>query len=265
VFSSNHGFIIHNFLKKSFNHSTRQLAANLQNCASRFFNLLCYSQFAMSSTAQILANQHNAEHSTGPSSPAGKAASSRNATTHGLSSGFAVLPHEDRQEFERLLDSYGQTFTPLNEHETFLVERMVQSRWKLARLQRMEAALFQQMTSQEPNTDPDAVIVAAMLAGNASAYALLQRYTAAAERSYYKAKRELERERAASAKAEPLPVHLPVQVIRSVRNEPKPQPRPSARPAEYPPNPSAPLHDASKIASECAAVDRSKTKTEQAA
>jgi hypothetical protein len=228
---------------------------------SRFFLLVCYSQIAMSSSAQILANQNNAQHSTGPSSPEGKAASSRNATNHGLCAGFAVLPHEDRQAFEYLHDSYAQTFKPTNEPEFFLVKRMVESRWKMARLQRMEAALFQQMTSQEPNTDPDAVIVAAMLAGNANAYALLQRYTAAAERSYYKAKRELERERAASAK----PAPLPVQVIRSVRNEPKPQPRPSSRPAEYPPNPSAPLHDASKIASECAAVDRSKTKTEQAA
>ena len=180
----------------------------------------------MSSTAQILANQNNAEHSTGPSSPAGKAASNRNATTHGLSSGFAVLPHEDRHEFEYLLDSYGQTFKPLNEHECFLVERMVESRWKLARLQRMEAALFQQMTSQDPtNTDPDAVIVAALLAGNANAYASLQRYTAAAERSYYKAKRELERERASSAQ----PGVATVQIIRPVQNEPKPEAPASAK------------------------------------
>jgi hypothetical protein len=215
----------------------------LQNCAIRFFNLVCYSQFAMSSTAQILANQHNAEHSTGPSSPAGKAASSRNATTHGLSSGFAVLPHEDRQGFEHLLDSYGQTFKPLNEHEVFLVERMVQSRWKLARLQRMEAALFQQMTSQDPtNTDPDAVIVAAMLAGNANAYASLQRYTAAAERSYYKAKRELERERASSAQ----PGVATVQIIRPVQNEPKPEAPASAILAESGPHRNAPSNQAAE-------------------
>ncbi len=211
---------VHNFLQKSFHHTPHQLAAYLQNCAIRFFVLVCYSQFGMSSTAQILANQHNAERSTGPSSPAGKAASSRNATTHGLSSGFAVLPHEDRQQFEHLLNSYAQTFKPSNEHEIFLGHRMVESRWKLARLQRMEAALFQQMTSQDAgNTDPDAVIVAAMLAGNANAYASLQRYTAAAERSYYKAKRELERERASSAQ----PAVAPVQIIRPVQNEPKPE------------------------------------------
>jgi hypothetical protein len=211
---------IHNFLRKSFHHSTHRLAANLQKCASRFFLLVCYSQIAMSSYAQILANQHNAERSTGPLSPAGKAASSRNATTHGLCAGFAVLPHEDRKAFEHLHDSYAQTFKPTNEPEVFLVSRMVESRWKLARLQRMEAALFQQMTGQDAhNTDPDAVIVAAMLAGNANAYASLQRYSAAAERSYYKAKRELERERASSAQ----PAAATVQTIRPVQNEPKPE------------------------------------------
>jgi hypothetical protein len=142
---------------------------------------------------------------------------------------------------------------------------MVESRWKLARLQRMEAALFQQMTSQEPNTDPDAVIVAAMVAGNANAYASLQRYTAAAERSYYKAKRELERERAANAKPAPLPVPLPVQVTRPVPNEPKPPMRPPASSTQATPNPNAAPNDSSKIASDHVAVDRSKTKTEQAA
>ncbi len=199
----------------------------------------------MSSTAQILANQHNAERSTGPSSPAGKAASSRNATTHGLCSGFAVLPHEDRQQFEHLLNSYAQTFQPSNEHEIFLVHRMVEARWKLARLQRMEAALFQQMTSQDAgNTDPDAVIVAAMLAGNANAYASLQRYTAAAERSYYKAKRELERERASSAQ----PAVAPVQIIRPVQNEPKPEAPASAitPAAAEPPRDLAPKNVAAK-------------------
>jgi hypothetical protein len=204
----------------------------------------------MSSTAQIIANQNNAQHSTGPSSPEGKAASSRNATSHGLTGGFAVLPHEDRAEFEYLLDSYQRTFKPCNEPETFLVRRMVQSRWKLARLQRMEAALFQQMTSQDPNTDPDAVIVAAMLAGNANPYASLQRYSAAAERSYYKAKRELERERAASAKAAP-PI---TQNIRPVQNEPKTAAFLSARLAESRRSPTqtheAPLKTTSDYVSE---------------
>jgi hypothetical protein len=50
-----------------------------------------------------------------------------------------------------------------------------------------------------------------MLAGNANAYASLQRYSAAAERSYYKAKQELERERARDAKPAVKPETRPVQ------------------------------------------------------
>jgi hypothetical protein len=164
----------------------------------------------MSTTAQILANQQNAAHSTGPSTPAGKAASSHNATTHGLSGHFAVLPHEDLAAFHKTRSGYLSTFQPANDHESFLVETMVESRWKLARLKRMEAALVQQMCGRDTeHTNPDAVIAAAMLAGNANAYASLQRYQAAAERSYYKAKQELDRERAKTAKPAP------------VQNEPK--------------------------------------------
>jgi hypothetical protein len=184
----------------------------------------------MSTSAQILANQQNAAHSTGPSTPAGKAASSHNATTHGLSGHFAVLPHEDLGAFHKIRSGYLDTFQPGNEHEYFLVETMVESRWKLARLKRMEAALIQQMCGQDTErTNPDAVVAAAMLAGNANAYACLQRYQAAAERSYYKAKRELERERAASAKAAP-PV---AQMIRPIQNEPKPAAVLCAKVAEF--------------------------------
>jgi len=174
----------------------------------------------MSTSAQTRANQQNAAHSTGPSSPEGKAASSRNATSHGLTGHFAVLPHEDLEGFERMHDDYVRTFTPRNDHQYFLVSRMVESRWKLSRLTRMEAALVQQMVTQDPeNTNPDAVIVAAMLAGSANAYASLQRYAAAAERSYYKAKHELERDRARDAKLEP---PAPPAVV--LQNEPKSTP-----------------------------------------
>jgi hypothetical protein len=171
----------------------------------------------MSTSAQIHANQQNAAHSTGPSSPAGKAASSHNATTHGLSGHFAVLPHEDLAAFYKSQAGYWNTFKPANDHEYFLVETMVESQWKLARLKRMEAALVQQMCGQDTErTNPDAVVAAAMLAGNANAYASLQRYQAAAERSYYRAKKELDRERAQTAKpAAPQPPSRPVQ------NEPK--------------------------------------------
>ncbi len=142
----------------------------------------------MSSTPQINTNRLNAQASTGPSTPEGKATSSRNATTHGLAGSFGLLPHEDRAAFHRLCDGYAKRFRPADEPEAFLVESMVQSLWKTARLHRLETAVIAQMSAQDSSaTDPDAMLAAAMLKGSANAYAQVQRYLAAAERSYFRA------------------------------------------------------------------------------
>jgi hypothetical protein len=99
----------------------------------------------MATIAQITANQQNATHSTGPKTPEGKAAAARNSTKHGLSGAFTVLPHEDQDEFDILLACFRDDFKPVNQHEAFLVEQMAQSRWRVARGQRLEAAMFEQM------------------------------------------------------------------------------------------------------------------------
>ena len=181
----------------------------------------------MSTPSQTLANQHNAKLSTGPSTPAGQSASSRNAFNHGLSNAsFALLPQEDPAAFQCHLENYSRKFAPQDDHEEFLVLRMVESRWKLARIQRMEVALLQQLAHdpESPN-GPDAAIAAAMLKGGANAYASLQRYSAAAERSYYKALRELESNRSPATAPSPAPVRPPAPKP-AVPNEANPAPAP---------------------------------------
>jgi len=131
----------------------------------------------------------------------GKSISSANATKHGLSAGFRVLSNENQQEFDELVAEYHRTFAPTNTHEQFLVEEMVQSRWRLARIRRLEAALVEQMVGLGDPADSDAVLAAALLDNTAGPFKTLQRYAAAAERSYYRALKYLQDTRKREAQA----------------------------------------------------------------
>ena len=156
----------------------------------------------MSSAAQILANRQNAAHSTGPKSPEGKQTSSRNATRHGLTGVFTVLPHENPEDFHDLAARIRDEFHPQGETENFLTEQMIQARCRLLRLQRLEALAFEQiLTEPGSSTDPDARILAAFSASG-NALDKLHRYGTAAERSYYKALHELQKSRAHAQKSE---------------------------------------------------------------
>ncbi len=90
----------------------------------------------MATQEHILANRSNAKASTGPTSPEPKAAS-------------PVLPHESRENFKELEAAYHAEFNPQGPHETFLVGEMIQARWKLARVQPLEAAAFEQIAGPD--------------------------------------------------------------------------------------------------------------------
>ena len=66
----------------------------------------------MATAAQISANRANARHSTGPRTPAGKAASTRNSTRHGFRSQSVLLPGDDPAEYEALLVELREHFDP---------------------------------------------------------------------------------------------------------------------------------------------------------
>ena len=84
----------------------------------------------MSTSAQIAANQANAQHSTGPKSEAGRAASSQNNFRHGLAGGiFAMLGWENHDEFQTLLADLAAEHQPATPTERLLVEKMAQSWW----------------------------------------------------------------------------------------------------------------------------------------
>ena len=145
----------------------------------------------MASQAQILANRKNAALSTGPCTKDGKIASARNATRHGLSSGFRVLAHEDQAEFDGLLEAFCAFHRPCDIHQEFLVRQMAQSQWLLARARRLQAVAYDLLAGAEDPSDPETRIVQAMRETNPDIVGRFERYAASAERSYYKAEREL--------------------------------------------------------------------------
>jgi hypothetical protein len=95
---------------------------------------------------QIAANQANAQNSTGPITPAGKARASRNALTHGLLAKEIVIDDgegaESREEFDSvLLDLTGQ-FDPQSPLEEILVEKIAVAYWRSRRAHRYEVGLI---------------------------------------------------------------------------------------------------------------------------
>lgn len=87
-------------------------------------------------------NRANAQHSTGPTSPEGKLASSRNSLRHGLASGTLIVLGEDPAEFEALQAALIEEHQPATETETLLVIEMAQSWWLMQRAIRLQNECF---------------------------------------------------------------------------------------------------------------------------
>jgi hypothetical protein len=96
----------------------------------------------MTSERQKTANRENALHSTGPNTFEGKAVVRFNAVRHGLLTQDVVLPGEDADAFEDLWNKVRADRSPVGPIEEFLVDRIVNSMWRLQRLARAETALF---------------------------------------------------------------------------------------------------------------------------
>jgi hypothetical protein len=91
---------------------------------------------------QTKSNRRNAQHSTGPRTPEGKAASSRNALTHGLAASRTVLPGENTRDFQTLLSGLVKEFRPATELQRSLVRQLADAEWRLRRVPDFEAGLL---------------------------------------------------------------------------------------------------------------------------
>src|SRR4051812_36315553 len=107
----------------------------------------------MSSAAKALANRQNSLHSTGPVTVAGKASSSQNATSHGLTSKQIVLPGENAAHYDELRQGLLATYVPANACEAVLVEELAAASWRLLRARRHETLILQKLAGDDPDCD----------------------------------------------------------------------------------------------------------------
>src|SRR5258708_16032634 len=96
----------------------------------------------MSSQRQIEANRLNAQKSTGPSTPEGRAAVSLNSLKYGLYAETLILPGEDPAAFAALLDRLDAEYQPATPTEETFVSQIAMATWRRARIQRIEVAYY---------------------------------------------------------------------------------------------------------------------------
>jgi hypothetical protein len=132
------------------------------------------------SEARLAANRANAQLSTGPTTPEGRAASSQNSFKHGLYSKQLIIRGEDPAELDALKADLRAEHQPANLTEEMLVNEMAEHYWRIKRARRIEANLFA----------GEDLVIAHMNA--------VQRLMSSAERGFHKALktlRELQKQR----------------------------------------------------------------------
>ena len=92
------------------------------------------------------------KHSGGPKTDKGKAISSRNSTTHGLTA-RRWLNTEEQALFDATLEELNQDFNPQSHIEKMLISKLAECTVRLTRMQRVEDAMFDLASSESAHPD----------------------------------------------------------------------------------------------------------------
>ena len=185
----------------------------------------------MATQSQIDANRINAQKSTGPRTPEGKAQSRRNGLLHGLTAKTCMLDGEDPDGLTDLVDEISEKYDPQDTEEDFLIERMAKARYRYNRIMPLEAAIFNIRLSVDQA--PKEIIAALSQEGQrawaymrdangGNALSKLARYETSLLREYDRSRQELEKlQKIRAAKPTPPPL------ADELRREPDPPDNPN--------------------------------------
>jgi hypothetical protein len=141
----------------------------------------------MTSERQAEANRQNAQKSTGPRTPAGKAVVALNGIKHGLLSRESLIKGESEAELVDFGKRLRAKLAPVGELELLLADRVISTAWRPRRLVAVETMHF----NREHSVDFGFKNCGRETMG------VLSRYETTLERSLYKALHELQRLQAA--------------------------------------------------------------------
>jgi hypothetical protein len=96
----------------------------------------------LTTEARLNANQANAEHSTGPRTPEGKAAVAQNSATFGLFCSRDLVRPEEESEYFELRDSLESDLRPATAMERTHAMEILHAAWRLRRCALVEANLL---------------------------------------------------------------------------------------------------------------------------
>jgi hypothetical protein len=162
----------------------------------------------MSDRAQ--ANFENAQKSSGPKSPEGKAAVAQNRIIHCLTGSRVILPQEGLEQYNLLRGLLFDEHCPQGPTETFLVEQLVHNQHRLTRIAEMETTILADMAGLSVEQPTPATLAALQmirsLGDTVKAHTVLLRYEASIRRAYNQALTQLrvtqnKRKREAEARA----------------------------------------------------------------
>ena len=178
----------------------------------------------------------NGAKSHGPTTPEGKAISSRNAIKHGLTGGPGILLiNENEDEFQTIRARWHNQLHPETGAENSLVDRIAAADWRLERIVAMETTLLgyevdaraRGLFQTWPSIDETGLLALAFrdATNDTTAFDLLRRYETMLDRSIARNVKlfyELQERRKAAAVIDRKPASpQPAAPTRTLRNEPE--------------------------------------------
>jgi hypothetical protein len=168
------------------------------------------------SDAKLTANRANARKSTGPRTPEGKARSSRNALTHGLTSSLnhgltaedLTALGEDLDLLPSLIQHFTASWNPTTPYENILVKRLAEIQVRRDRCARIETGLLDPNIGPVTPSDSRPTInsaIAGAFAEREASFNILSRYESNLSREFDRTQKQL----IAARKENLPPVDLP--------------------------------------------------------